>query len=156
MEIRQATIKDFDGILNIKLEAKEEEREFNQFLKPVRDVKEHYEKYLRNDLSSEWRAVLVAEENSKIIGLVVGKIYRTLKISGYERSGYISNVYIRKEFRRKGIACELVEEVIKWFKQKEATNITLEIYKNNKPAIDLYHKLGFIDHCIAMKKQIGN
>ena len=79
MEIRQATIKDFDEILKIKLEAKEKEREFNQFLKPVRDVKAHYEEYLRNDLSSEWRVVLVAEENSKIIGLIVGKIYRALR-----------------------------------------------------------------------------
>ncbi len=156
MEIREATIKDFDGILNIKLEAKEEEREFNQFLKPVRDVKEHYEKYLRNDLNSEWRAVFVAEDNCKIIGLVVGKIYRTLKISGYERSGYISNVYIKKEFRGKGIACKLVEEVIKWFKQKGATNITLEIYKNNKAAINLYQKFGFLEHCITLKKKIDN
>lgn len=154
MEIREATIKDFDEILKIKLEAKEEEREFNQFLKPVRDVKEHYEKYLRNDLASEWRAVFIAENNSKLIGLVVGKIYRTLKISGYERSGYISNVYIKKEFRRKGIACKLVEEVIKWFKQRGATNITLEIYKSNKAAISLYHKFGFLEYYIMLKKKI--
>lgn len=156
MEIRQAALKDFNVILKLKLESKEEEKKINPSLKPIQDVKKHYGEYLHNDLSSEWRAVFVAEENNTMLGLAIGKIYRTLKVAGYERSGYISNVYIKKEFRRKGIALELVKEVIKWFKQKGATNITLELYKNNSAATSLYHKMGFTDHCIKMKKKIEN
>ena len=66
MEIRKAAPEDFDEILILKLESKEEERKFNQFLKPVPDVKKHYEKYLSNDLNSKWRVVFVAEENNAI------------------------------------------------------------------------------------------
>ncbi len=152
MEIKQASLKDFDEIIKLKLESKEEERDFNRNLKPVEDVKMHYEKYLRNDLSSEWRVVFIAEEEGTIVGLVVGKIYRTLKIAGYERSGYISNVYVKKKSRRKGIGLKLVEKVVEWFKQKGATNITLELYKDNDAAVNLYQRLGFKEHTIIMKK----
>lgn len=154
MEIRKADLKDFDELLKLKLESKEEERKFNNSLKPVQDVKDYYEVYLRNDLSSDWRAVFVAEENNSMIGLAVGKIYRTLRVAGHERSGYLSNVYVKKEFRRKGIGLELTKEILNWFKQKGSTNVTLEIYPGNTAAVGLYQKFGFKNHCFIMKSRI--
>ncbi len=154
MEIRKADLNDFNELLKLKLESKEEERKFNNSLKPVEDVKDYYRTYLRNDLGSDWRAVFIAEDNNSMIGLAVGKIYRTLMVAGYERSGYLSNVYVKKEYRRKGVAFKLTKEILKWFKQKGAVNVTLEIYPDNTAAEGLYKKFGFKNHSSIMKSRI--
>jgi len=154
MDIRKATMKDFDKVLKIKLESKEEERKFNNELEPIEKVKTHYEEYLKNDLNNEWRAVFVATENNKLIGFVTGKIYRTLYVSGFHRCGFISNVFVKKEFRKRKIAENLISELVNWLKKKGATRLSLELYENNTPAINLYHKLGFKNYSIKMRKKI--
>ena len=50
MEIRKATMKDFDELLNLKLKLKSQERSFNPHLKPVDKVKHHYKRYLTEDI----------------------------------------------------------------------------------------------------------
>ena len=97
MEIRKATMKDFEEVLKIKLESKEEERKFNDELEPVEKVRGYYEEYLENDLSSEWRAIFIAIEDKQTIGLITGKIYRTLYVCGFQRCGFISNVFVKKQ-----------------------------------------------------------
>ena len=154
MKIKEATIKDFDELLKLKLESKKEERKLNRELTPVEKVKKYYEEYLRNDLKSKWRAVFVAVENGNIIGVITGKTYRTLYIAGYKRVGHISNLFVSKEFRKKAVAQKLIKEVVKWFKKKKAVEIGLELYEHNVPAINLYHKLGFKNYSVKMRKKI--
>ncbi len=154
MEIRKTTIGDLHEVLKLKLESKEEERKFNQELEPVDEVKKYYKDYLKNDLQNKWRAVFVAIENNQIVGSITGKIYRTLYVCGFVRCGFISNVFVKKEFRKKSIAKKLIQALTGWFKELKATKISLELYENNIPAINLYRKLGFKNYSIKMRKKI--
>ena len=154
MEIKKATPRDFDTVFKLKLESKQEERKYNPELRPVAQVKKMYADYLKNDLNDRWRVVLVARQKGIPVGYVVGKIYRTLKVAGYLRCGYISNLYIKKGFRRKGTARRLLRELAAWFKKKGAVRMTLELYSNNRAAIKLYHKLKFKDYCVKLRKKI--
>lgn len=154
MEIRKATMKDFEEVLKIKLESKEEERKLNDELEPVEKVRKHYEEYLKNDLNSEWRAIFIVIEDKQTIGFVTGKIYRTLYVCGFRRCGFISNVFVKKQFRKRKIAEKLISEIIKWFNGKNATQLSLELYENNTPAINLYHKLGFKNYSLKMRRKI--
>lgn len=154
MDVKRVTIDDFDKVLEIKLESKEEERKFNPALRPVKKVIRYYKEYLRNDLSNKWRAVFIAVVDKKVVGIIVGKIYRTLKVAGYERRGYMSNLYVKPRYRRRGIGKKLVEKTIDWLKSKDAKAITLEIHNENKVTINLYHKLGFKDFTTKMVKRI--
>ena len=154
MKIRKATIKDFNVLLKLKLESKEEERRFSEELIPIKKAKQHYKEYLRNDLKSEWRVIFIAEENNKMVGLIVGKIYRTLRVAGYIRCGYISNLYVKKGFRKRGIAQKLIKELVGWFKRKKAKKVTLDLYEKNIKAINLYQKLKFKKYFVKMTKRI--
>ena len=86
--------------------------------------------------------------------MVLGKIFRSMYIQGHERTGYISNLYVKKEFRKKGIGKKLTQAVIDWFKTKDATALTLEVYEANKAALDFYHQLGFKNHSVKMVRDI--
>lgn len=77
----------------------------------------------------------VAKDNDKIIGY-----------AGFWQvadEGGITNIAVDKEYRRKGIAKKLIEEMIKSAKEKDLSLLTLEVRKSNLPAISLYEKYGF-------------
>ncbi|MCK4245471.1 MAG: GNAT family N-acetyltransferase [Candidatus Omnitrophica bacterium] len=154
MEIRKATIKDFERLKDIKIKSKIWERKYNKSLKPIDEVKKRYFYYLKRDLTFKDRAIFIAVKNDKIIGMVLGKIVNTLSIIKFEKRGYISNLYILPRYRRKGIAKKLVRELIEWFRANNIKSLRLEVYSKNKPALNIYHKSGFKEYAIKMKKDL--
>ncbi|MDO5445376.1 MAG: ribosomal protein S18-alanine N-acetyltransferase [Eubacteriales bacterium] len=57
--------------------------------------------------------------------------------------GYIGNVAVAPEFRRKGIAALLLSEQIKRAQELGLSFLTLEVRETNAPAISLYEKFDF-------------
>ena len=153
MQIRKATIKDYELLKEIKLLAKSEELKYSETLKPIDETKERYLSYLRLDLTNEKRAIFIAEEDNKTIGIILVKYFNPLLISKFSKKGYISNVYILEKHRRKGVAQKLIDKGESWLKEKGVHHLTLEIHKDNTPAIALYHKKGFNDYTIKMSKK---
>lgn len=154
MEIRKATIEDFEKLKDMKLRSKRSERKHNKSLKPIDEVKRRYFSYLKKDLTFDNRAVIVAVENNKIIAMILGKIVDNLPIAKLKKRGYISNLYVLPGYRRRGVAQRLVTELIKWFRVNNIENLRLELYSKNKPALNIYDKLGFKEYAIKMKKSI--
>lgn len=58
--------------------------------------------------------------------------------------GYVTNVAVLPEYRRKGIASKLLEFCLKYATEKQLSFISLEVRKSNASAIKLYEKFGFI------------
>jgi len=154
IKIRQATIKDFDGLFKLKLESKKDERKYNKQLEPIEKVKDRYKEYLIKDLDSEHRAVFVASDDNKIIGMIIGRIYRSLIVAGYEKRGSMGNLYVKKSYRKRGIGKNLMKALIDWFKSKNVTGLTLAIYKHNKISEGICKGMGFNTYCKMMYKEI--
>jgi ribosomal-protein-alanine N-acetyltransferase len=57
--------------------------------------------------------------------------------------GEITNVSVKEIFRGRGIAKEMLGELMKIGLSRGVSNFTLEVRKKNNPAISLYEKLGF-------------
>lgn len=152
--IRKATIDDYEKLKRIKLLSKKEELKYSETLKPLSKSKEYYEEYLQLDLTKPDRALFIAEENKKIVGIILGKFFKPLRISKYPKKGHISNLYVDKAHRKKGIAEKLVLEVIKWLKENRVRHSSLEIHIDNIAAQNLYRKLGFKDYTIKLIKEI--
>ena len=57
--------------------------------------------------------------------------------------GYISNVAVAPEHRRRGIAAGLIEALLVKARERELSFVTLEVRESNTPAIALYKKYGF-------------
>lgn len=78
---------------------------------------------------------LVAEEKNTILG------YLGLWQSFEEAD--ITNVAVKSEYRRKGVAGRLLSEGRRLAAQRGITALTLEVRVSNEPAIRLYEKYGF-------------
>ncbi len=79
--------------------------------------------------------VLVAEEAGSLCGFVCAKA-----IAG---EWEIENVVVAAEFLRRGIADELLRELIQRATEETASAILLEVRESNLPARRLYEKHGF-------------
>ena len=54
------------------------------------------------------------------------------------------NIAVRPDFRRQGIAENLIESLIIMLNTRQSKSLTLEVRVSNTPAIRLYEKMGFI------------
>lgn len=79
-------------------------------------------------------------ENQILVG-IISAYFNDIE----NRSGYINNVSITKNYRGMGIATTLLKMCIEYARQYNFSEIKLEVSKYNFRAIQLYRKLGFHD-----------
>lgn len=104
------------------------------------DVYNHNKELKNEFVHNPYTKIYIFKEKDKILGLIhINDIY-----DRYE----INNIYVLEEYRNRGIASKLIEEVIKIGKKNNIINITLEVRKNNSKAINLYKKYGFLEKSI--------
>ena len=95
------------------------------------------EESLQGELWNDSAVVIVAEGED---GAVLG--YAGLQTVLDE--GYINNVAVDEQYRRQGIADELIAAFVR-FGQAKLAFLTLEVRASNAPAIALYAKHGFVE-----------
>lgn len=96
-----------------------------------------------DELSNENAVFLTAMKGDCLVG-VCGMI-----ISFDEAD--IMNVSVRKANRRQGIAEALLNQIMQIGRERGVKDFTLEVRKNNAPAISLYEKAGFVFEGIRPK-----
>ena len=94
-------------------------------------------KMLAEELDNQCAAFLVAEDAAT--GDVIG--YAGLLVAADE--GYITNVAVRPECRRNGIAQKLLQVFLDFAQAHKLAFLTLEVRASNYPAIALYGSRGF-------------
>ena len=92
---------------------------------------------LAEELDNQCAAFLVAEDGAT--GAVLG--YAGLLVMADE--GYITNVAVFPEHRRRGVAAELIAVFDRFARGNRLAFLTLEVRPSNAPAIALYEKFGF-------------
>ena len=59
------------------------------------------------------------------------------------KHGYVYDIFVKEEFRGKGIGKKLLEEAESYCREKRYSRILLMVSVNNVEAIRLYNKMGF-------------
>ncbi len=57
--------------------------------------------------------------------------------------GYMANLAVLPQYRRRGIARALLEEAVRYCENNGVSFLSLEVRRSNTPAIDLYRSFGF-------------
>ncbi len=148
MRIRKAKKEDFQEYLKLK---REEERDLTKYLKTKigypedKILKYEFFKILRDKKA----ILLVAEDKEKLIAYIYSTIFKNI----YSKGGYIEDIFVSKEVRKKGIAKTLINTFVKTVKQRGYKKIHLSVNIKNKKAIELYRKLGFEIYHYDLKKE---
>lgn len=94
-------------------------------------------KMLAEELENQCAAFLVAEDS--VSGRVLG--YAGLMVVADE--GYITNVAVFPEYRRQGIAAQILQVFVQFAEANRLAFLTLEVRPSNAAAIALYQGFGF-------------
>ena len=95
------------------------------------------ERMLREHLDNQCAAALVARgEDGTILG------YGGLLVAADE--GYITNIAVRPEYRRQGIAADILGVFENFARGNRLAFLTLEVRSSNAAARSLYEKLGYV------------
>lgn len=90
---------------------------------------------LESELKNEFSKYIIAKLNDEIVGFA-GVIDTVDQLE-------ITNIVVKKNFRKKGIGSKLLENLIMLAKEAGKEKISLEVNSTNLPAIKLYEKNGF-------------
>lgn len=69
-----------------------------------------------------------------------------------ERTAHIFLLYVKPEHRKQGIGSALVQNAEQWAAQRGDRKISLQVFMNNQPALNLYQKLGYQPQSLLMQK----
>jgi ribosomal protein S18 acetylase RimI-like enzyme len=95
---------------------------------------------------------LAARTQESLIGWVL--VDRSLDWFTHKEIGWISDVYVKQEFRQNGVAKSLIEQSLVEFKHLGYDDVRLNVFSFNQKAISLYEKLGFKDVSKFMRVEI--
>lgn len=138
--IRKPNPEDAESIINVISIADTETlflaRNPGEFSTPAKREREIITNVL-NDNDIEW---FVAVYEDKVIGQCSVGLVR--KSARYRHRAEVAFV-ILKEYWNLGIGGKMMEECIKWCKDKGVTQMELAVVKNNSKAIKMYRDFGF-------------
>lgn len=104
-------------------------------------VQARYTKQLANPLA----LFLIAEtEESQSVGY----LYAHVDPLDHIQQGEIEVVFIREEYRRQGIAQELIRRVLQWMKAHQVIRVVTHIFAENQSSRKTFERLGFESHNI--------
>ena len=97
--------------------------------------------------------IFVAVYNDKAIGFICGQLYSSICYAGSYQCE-ITELFVSKEYRRKGVAAMLVHHLELEFTQNNVCEIIVKTGRNNFNAQKLYEKCGYIYKRMAYLKEV--
>ena len=117
------------------------------------DAQKYDENALEGLLADENRPIFVAEEAGKVIGYAFCILQRTENdpVLRDRLTVYIDDLCVDENCRGLGIGKVLYEAVLAYAREKQAYNVTLNVWAENKNALHFYEKLGLKPQKIGME-----
>lgn len=145
MEIKKTDASDIEALIDIRLEMLRVVNELTdcaEFDKILIDSSREY--FLNGD-----QTTVLAMDGGKIAGCASISYIWIMPTFSHPtgKRAHLMNVYVRDEFRRKGIAQKMVEFLIDDAKSRGVTEISLDATEMGKP---LYKSLGFNENEAGM------
>lgn len=162
MIIRKATLKDLPTIISLWKEfikyhnevLVKRDKKLQPFLAKKKNAVNIIQKYLKDQIKSKNAEIYLAEIKGKPVGYSLIYIKKNIPIFKLERIGDISDLFVKKEFRGKGISNKLKDNAIKWFKKRGIKNMVVNVHCENKSAYSVFKRWGFFDYHLEMRKKI--
>lgn len=111
---------------------------------------------LENFILSDEALLLVAELNGELVATGYAKIKYDEVYLKYDKHAYLGFMFVPEKHRGNGYNKLIVDALLKWSKSKNITEVRLDVYDANPPAIRAYEKAGFQKHLIKMRMDISD
>ncbi len=152
MDIRLATLADLNASLTLdhdwvtdhvwQMKFRESDSDVQVTFQAVRLPRRMRVQYPRNveQLVEDWErdeGFWVAEVDGEV------RAYVDLIVHPWQRMGWVVNMAVDRDYRRRGIGTALIRRARQWAWEQGLQSLVVEATTKNYPALCLYQKLGF-------------
>lgn len=149
--IRPATLNDLDTLLQFEQGVIASERPFDPTLK--KENTRYYD--LREMITAPHIQLLVAEVGGQITGSGYARIEKAKPYNQHTQHAYLGFMYVLPEHRGKGINKDIIDSLAMWASEQGVSELRLEVYSENMPAVKAYEKAGFAPFLVQMRKALN-
>jgi len=149
MIIREATSKDLKYVAKLNFELDKYEKRWYPY--PNLNLK-NSEKWLKKSFPG--KKIFVAIDNKKIVGYSFGWIETRFYHNKVKKYVYCSDLFVLKEYRRKGIGKKLIKKFEDFCRKKGLEYLQLSTNFKNKIGKKIYPSIGFKECEIMYVKRI--
>ncbi len=111
-------------------------------------------KFLKTNLKSKNAIIHIAEVDGKPAGYNLCFIKDNIPVFKLEKTGHISDLFVKKEFRGRGISSMFKDKAMKWFKKKGLKYALIGVNSLNEHARSIYKKWGFVEYHLELRRKI--
>ncbi|GJQ53235.1 MAG: hypothetical protein HKUEN02_20820 [Anaerolineaceae bacterium] len=97
-------------------------------------------------------SIILAKISAQTIGFALIRIVPTVLYKSHHAE--LTELYVMEEFRQQGVASDLIAFAENIAKRKGADSILIQTGDDNIPALSLYHKHGYEDYDVVLKKSL--
>lgn len=109
----------------------------------TKDVKKMWKSFVVRKMKDKNSLVLVVTDKNKVVAYFLGYVRERPNIFKYSKAVYISDAFVAKDYRKKGLARRMTKEFVKWAKKKKINLIELQVSSKNIIGIKSWKKIGF-------------
>ncbi|MCK4260003.1 MAG: GNAT family N-acetyltransferase [Halanaerobiales bacterium] len=150
--IRQATLNDIDGLLELWDEftyyLQKKELDFFHRKENARVI---YREMLKIFLKNHKCLVLVVVDKENLVGYHITSIRYPSEVFLQEPYGHISDLYLKSDYRGKGLGRKLLEHSRNWLREKGILRLDVKTFTDNQGGVDFWQRNGFNTYEVAFK-----
>jgi ribosomal protein S18 acetylase RimI-like enzyme len=102
-----------------------------------------FEDWVKDLMKSDTALVLVALDQGQVAAYSLSQINQRPPLFKQVDYGYIYDLALKSEYRRKGIGEQMLGEILGWFKSRRIDRIELMVLAKNQVALSFWEKQGF-------------
>ena len=145
--VRKATLEDLPVLLEFEQGLIRAERPMDPTIKEGKIS--YYD--IGEFILSEDSDVYIVERNGEILASGYARIKPDRHYLKHEHMGYLGFMFVPEEHRGQGLNKLIMDRLIEWCKNRGLSEIRLDVYQTNEPALRAYEKAGFKKHMITMR-----
>jgi len=155
MTIRAGTVGDIPSVLPMVAKT----IAFHDALDPARfgavpNAGQRYDGWMQRLAGSDTGVFLVADEQGELAGFVLGQVQDDYAMYRLGRYGFIHELWVEEEQRRKGIGKALMLAALSRFRTAGVPQVRLDTAAKNEAAQRLFKACGFRSSTIEMLAEI--
>ena len=143
MTVRRASSADLETVIALRIALLREYHSHPVYGRLRADAEMRARPAFATQLTSAMEAIFLAEDGGEAIGLL-----RCVEVVGApmllpERYCYVSSVYVRPEFRRRGVLRAMLAAAETWCRDRGLTEMRLHNIDTSETAVSAWDALGF-------------